>query len=122
MKFPVLKAHGFQISNSTHNAGVIVMTAFISPFRAEREMARELIGKENFVEVFVDTPLDVCEQRDPKGLYRKARQGQLPNMTGISSPYEPPLCPDYLVPAEGCDLAETVKSLTSLLQPTSPRN
>jgi len=105
-----------EVAKLMMDAGVIVMTAFISPFRAEREMACELIGRENFVEVFVDTPLEVCEQRDPKGLYRKARQGQLPNMTGISSPYEPPLRPDYLVPNEGIDLAETVKSLTSLLQ------
>ena len=73
------------------DAGMIVMTAFISPFRREREMARELIGPENFVEVYVSTPLEVCEQRDVKGLYKKARSGQLPNMSGISSPYEPPL-------------------------------
>jgi bifunctional enzyme CysN/CysC len=72
------------------DAGLIVMTAFISPFRAEREMARQLIGEDNFIEVFVDTPLDICEQRDPKGLYKKARSGQLPNMTGINSSYEPP--------------------------------
>ena len=60
------------------DAGLIVMTAFISPFRAEREMARQLIGAENFIEVFVDTPLEICEQRDPKGLYKKARNGQIP--------------------------------------------
>jgi bifunctional enzyme CysN/CysC len=73
------------------------MTAFISPFRAERQMARELIGAENFIEVFVDTPLAVCEQRDPKGLYKKARSGQLPNMTGINSPYEAPINPELVV-------------------------
>ena len=72
------------------DAGLIVMTAFISPFRAEREMARQLIGEENFLEVFVATPLDICEQRDPKGLYQKARSGRLPLMTGIDSPYELP--------------------------------
>ena len=79
------------------DAGLIVIAAFISPFRAERQMARELIGEDNFIEVFVDTPLAVCEQRDPKGLYKKARQGQLPNMTGISSPYEPPAQPDLVI-------------------------
>jgi bifunctional enzyme CysN/CysC len=79
------------------DAGLIVMTAFISPFRAERQMARELIGAENFIEVFVDTPLAVCEQRDPKGLYKKARSGQLPNMTGINSPYEAPINPELIV-------------------------
>ncbi len=72
------------------DAGLIVMTAFISPFRREREMARELIGSENFMEVYVNTPLEVCEQRDVKGLYKKARSGEIPNMTGISSPYEAP--------------------------------
>ena len=80
-----------EVAKLMMDAGVIVMTAFISPFRREREMARELIGPENFVEVYISTPLDVCEQRDVKGLYKKARNGQLPNMSGISSPYEPPL-------------------------------
>ncbi|APU32457.1 adenylyl-sulfate kinase [Ectopseudomonas alcaliphila JAB1] len=79
-----------EVAKLMMDAGLIVMTAFISPFRAERQMARELIGEDNFIEVFIDTPLAVCEQRDPKGLYKKARSGQLPNMTGISSPYEPP--------------------------------
>lgn len=80
-----------EVAKLMMDAGLIVMTAFISPFRAERQMARELIGEDNFIEVFVDTPLAVCEQRDPKGLYKKARAGQLPNMTGINSPYEAPL-------------------------------
>jgi len=71
-------------------AGLITIVAFISPFRAEREMARELVGPDEFVEIFVDTPLEVCEQRDPKGLYKKARRGELRNFTGLDSPYEPP--------------------------------
>ncbi|MDY0390578.1 MAG: adenylyl-sulfate kinase [Desulfobulbus oligotrophicus] len=79
-----------EVARLMMDAGLVVITAFISPFRAERRMARELIGAENFVEVFVDTPLEVCEKRDPKGLYQKARDGRLPNMTGIDSPYEPP--------------------------------
>lgn len=83
-----------EVAKLMMDAGLIVMTAFISPFRAEREMARELIQDENFIEVFVDTPLAVCEQRDPKGLYKKARSGQIPNMTGINSPYEPPINPE----------------------------
>ena len=99
------------------DAGLVVMTAFISPFRAEREMARELIGHDNFIEVFVDTPLEVCEQRDPKGLYKKARSGQLPNMTGINSPYEPPLSPDCVLSHENQDLEGALKSLTNLLHP-----
>ncbi len=72
------------------DAGLIVMVSFISPFRAERAMARELFTPDEFVEIYMDTPLDVCEGRDPKGLYRKARAGELPNFTGISSTYEAP--------------------------------
>ena len=72
------------------DAGLIVLVSFISPFRAEREFARSLFGDGEFIEVFVDTPLEECERRDAKGLYAKARAGQLPNFTGIDSPYEPP--------------------------------
>lgn len=97
-----------EVAKLMMDAGLIVMTAFISPFRAEREMARELIGAENFVEVFVDTPLELCEERDPKGLYKKARRGELPNMTGIDSPYEVPLAPDVRVKAYGTELENSI--------------
>jgi bifunctional enzyme CysN/CysC len=73
------------------DAGLIVLVSFISPYRSERDMARALFDEGEFVEVFVDTPLELCEQRDVKGLYAKARAGKLPNFTGISSPYEAPL-------------------------------
>ena len=86
-----------EVAKLMMDAGLIVMTAFISPFRAERQMARELIGENNFIEVYVDTPLAVCEERDPKGLYKKARSGQLPNMTGINSPYEAPVKPELTI-------------------------
>lgn len=72
------------------DAGLIVLTAFISPFRSERQMVRDLMAPGEFVEVFVDTPLEVAEARDVKGLYKKARSGQLKNFTGIDSPYEQP--------------------------------
>ena len=72
------------------DAGLIVLASFISPFRAERQMARELMDDNEFIEVFVDTPLEICEQRDPKDLYKKARAGQLKNFTGIDSDYEVP--------------------------------
>jgi bifunctional enzyme CysN/CysC len=72
------------------DAGLITIVSFISPFRAEREMARELVGPDEFIEIFVDTPLEICEQRDPKGLYKKARRGELRNFTGLDSPYERP--------------------------------
>lgn len=105
-----------EVAKLMMDGGMIVMTAFISPFRAEREMARELIGPENYIEVFVDTPLDVCEQRDPKGLYKKARSGQLPNMTGINSPYEPPLSPACVLAHSNQDLDGAVHTVLKLLQ------
>jgi bifunctional enzyme CysN/CysC len=79
------------------DAGLIVLTAFISPFRAERQLARELVQEDEFVEIFVDTPLSVAEKRDPKGLYQKARRGELVNFTGIDSPYEPPEAPEIRI-------------------------
>jgi bifunctional enzyme CysN/CysC len=97
------------------DAGLIVMTAFISPFRTERQMALELIGAENFIEVFVDTPLAVCEQRDPKGLYKKARSGQLPNMTGINSPYEAPINPELIVDTAQRGVEAALEEINQLL-------
>ena len=79
-----------EVARLMADSGLIVMTAFISPFRRERRMAREIVGDIDFIEVFVDTPLEVCEARDPKGMYARARRGEIPNFTGISSPYEPP--------------------------------
>jgi bifunctional enzyme CysN/CysC len=101
-----------EVAKLMMDAGLIVMTAFISPFRAERQMARELIGADNFIEVFVDTPLAVCEQRDPKGLYKKARSGQLPNMTGINSPYEAPLSPELVVDTAQRGVEAAIKAIT----------
>ena len=75
-------------------AGLVVIVAFISPFRVGRQMARSLFAQGDFIEVFVDAPLAECGRRDPKGLYAKARRGELKNFTGIDSPYEPPEAPD----------------------------
>lgn len=79
------------------DAGLIVMTAFISPFRADRALARSLVQKGDFIEIFCDADLAVCEQRDPKGLYKKARAGQIPEFTGITSPYEAPEQPELVL-------------------------
>jgi adenylylsulfate kinase len=76
------------------DSGLIVLTAFISPFRADRDFCRNLLDENEFIEVFVDVPLEVCEQRDPKGLYKKARQGDIANFTGIHSTYESPIQPE----------------------------
>ena len=86
-----------EVAKLMADAGLIVLTAFISPFRAERRMARELMPEGEFIEVFVDAPLDVAEGRDPKGLYRKARRGEIKNFTGIDSPYEPPEAPEIRI-------------------------
>jgi adenylylsulfate kinase len=85
-------------------AGVVVATAFISPFREERELARRLLAPGAFVEVHVATPLEECERRDPKGLYAKARAGQIPHFTGIDSPYEPPVAPELTLDTSGQSL------------------
>jgi bifunctional enzyme CysN/CysC len=104
-----------EVAKLMMDAGLIVMTAFISPFRAERDMARHLIGEDSFIEVFVDTPLATCEMRDPKGLYKKARTGQLPNMTGINSPYEPPQNASIVLRPETSELKVDVSTLLNLL-------
>ena len=83
-----------EVSKLMVDAGLIVLVSFISPFRSERQMARELVEDGEFIEVYMDTPLDVCESRDPKGLYKKARAGQIKNFTGIDSAYEPPTSPE----------------------------
>jgi bifunctional enzyme CysN/CysC len=82
-----------EVARLFNEAGLIVLTAFISPFRRDRESARAIIGAERFLEVFVDAPIEVCESRDPKGLYKKARAGEIPQFTGVSAPYEPPESP-----------------------------
>jgi bifunctional enzyme CysN/CysC len=100
-----------EVARLMMDAGLIVMAAFISPFRQEREMARRLIGEDNFVEVYVDTPLEICEQRDPKGLYKKARSGEIPNMTGINSLYETPSRPDLVIEGNAESILNAVEKL-----------
>ena len=97
------------------DAGLIVMASFISPFRSERALARKVAGKERFFEVFVDCPLDVCEQRDVKGLYKKARAGDIPHFTGISSPYERPEKPDITIDTATMQLDEAVSKILDKL-------
>ena len=83
------------------DAGLIVLVSLISPFRAERDMARHLLENGEFIEIYVATSLEECERRDPKGLYRRARSGQIPNFTGIDSPYEPPATPELSLDTTG---------------------
>jgi bifunctional enzyme CysN/CysC len=102
-----------EISKLMADAGLIVLVAFISPFRQEREMARNLAQAGEFFEVFVDVPLALAEQRDPKGLYRKARAGQLKNFTGIDSPYEPPLTPEIRIDAASMSAADAAEAIAA---------
>lgn len=98
------------------DAGVIALTAFISPIRAERQMAREIIGESQCIEIFCDCSLEVCEERDVKGYYAKARAGLIKNYTGISSPYEEPLSPDLVVPTGSISLEESVDMVLEIVE------
>jgi len=104
-----------EVSKLMVDAGLVVITAFISPFCAERELARKLFADGEFVEVFVDTPLVVAEQRDPKGLYRRARRGELKNFTGIDSPYEIPQNPEIVIDTTSMSVHESADCLYQLL-------
>ncbi len=107
-----------EVSKLFTDAGTVVMTAFISPYRADREQARALIAEDRFVEVFVECPLDVCEERDTKGLYKKARAGEIKEFTGISAPYEPPLHPEVTVNTAELSLEECAQKVVSFLEKT----
>lgn len=104
-----------EVAKLMMDAGMIVMTAFISPFIREREMARGLIGADHFIEVYVSTSLEVCEKRDVKGLYKQAREGKIPNMTGINSAYEPPELPAFTVDTAGATVSEQIQELVQLI-------
>lgn len=99
------------------NCGIILICAFISPTNEMRQMAREIIGEDDFLEVFIDTPLEVCEQRDPKGLYKKARAGEIKNFTGISSPFEAPANPYMVVDNTKADIDNTVREMLKRIIP-----
>jgi len=98
------------------NAGVIALTAFISPLRADRQRVRQLVGESDFIEVFCDCPLEVCETRDVKGLYKKARRGEIKEFTGISSPYEVPERPDAVLHTGRETLEECVEKVINVLR------
>ena len=104
-----------EVARLMTDAGLIVITAFISPFRAEREMVRQMMAEGEFIEVFVDTPLDVAEERDVKGLYAKARSGQLKNFTGIDSPYEAPENPDIRIDTTSASVEEAAEIIANNL-------
>lgn len=98
------------------DAGLIVLTAFISPFQKERDFVRSLVKEGEFVEIFVDTPLEVCEKRDPKGLYQKARNGEIADFTGISSPYEQPKKAEIVLQNDTIEIEDAVESVMEYLE------
>ncbi len=97
-------------------SGNIVLTAFISPFRSEREKVRRLVSPEDFVEIFVKCPISICEQRDVKGLYKKARAGEITDFTGISSPYEEPERPEMIIETDKKSMDESVMDVVTWLK------
>ena len=104
-----------EISNLMLDAGIITLAAFVSPYIKDREEVKQIVGKDNFIEIFVNTSLEECERRDVKGLYKKARSGEIKNMTGISAPYEAPIKPNLEVVTDGQPIEETVKIILEFL-------
>ncbi len=105
-----------EVAHLFTQAGVIAMTAFISPYRADRDKARAIAGEGNFIEVFLKCALEVCEERDPKGLYKKARAGEIPEFTGISAPYEEPNKPEIIVDTGAQTLEESAQAVLAALR------
>jgi len=105
-----------EVSKLFVDAGTIVLTAFISPFQKERDAVRSLVQDHEFIEVFIDTPLEVCESRDPKGLYKKARKGEIPNFTGISSPYEAPTEPEIHILNDKITIEDVTQQIINYLE------
>jgi adenylylsulfate kinase len=99
------------------DAGVVLLSAFISPFRADRDQVKSIVGADNYIEVFVDAPLEVCEQRDVKGLYKKARAGEVKNFTGITSPYERPSNPDIVIETDKTSVEASLEVLMDAIVP-----
>ncbi len=100
-----------EVAHLMVDAGLVVLSAFISPFAKDRQRVKEIVGPDHFIEVFVDCPLEICEQRDVKGLYAKARAGEIKNFTGIDSPFEPPNTPDVYVNTHEQTLQECLTQL-----------
>ena len=106
-----------EVSNLMIDAGLIVIAAFVSPYKKDREHIKNIVKDVNFVEVFINTSLEECERRDVKGLYKKARAGEIKNMTGISAPYEAPINPDIEIKTEEQTVDEAVKQILDYLKP-----
>jgi adenylylsulfate kinase len=106
-----------EVCNLMNEAGLVVLAAFISPFKDDRNMVRQLLPKDTFVEIYVQCPLQQCEQRDPKGLYKKARAGEISNFTGIDSPYEQPESPELIVYSGMNDIETCARQVLTYVEP-----
>ena len=104
-----------EISNLMLDAGVVTLAAFVSPYIKDRMAVKQIVGPDNFIEIFVNTSLAECERRDVKGLYKKARSGEIKNMTGISAPYETPINPDLEVVTDGHSIEESVEIIINFI-------
>ncbi len=105
-----------EVGNLFVDAGLITLTAFISPYRKDRDFARELVGEGRFIEVYVNASIETCEKRDPKGLYKKAKSGEIKEFTGISAPYEPPLKPEIELDADNLSIKEETEIVIKYLK------
>jgi adenylyl-sulfate kinase len=106
-----------EVARLFNDAGLFVIAAFISPYREDRAAARKIIGPEQFIETYLCAGLEVCEQRDPKGLYKKAREGAIPDFTGVTAPYEPPEFPEMTLDTGRSSVEESVASIMEILVP-----
>lgn len=104
-----------EISNLMLDAGILTLAAFVSPYIKDRERVKQIVGAENFIEIYVNTSIEECERRDVKGLYKKARKGEIKNMTGISAPYQAPVSPDFEVITDGQSIAKSVNTILNYL-------
>jgi adenylylsulfate kinase len=104
-----------EISNLMLDAGVVTLAAFVSPYIKDREAVKQTVGADKFIEIYVNTSLATCESRDVKGLYKKARAGEIKNMTGISAPYQPPIHPDLEVVTDGQPIEKSVKTILEFI-------
>ena len=109
-----------RIAETAHlmmDAGLVVLAAFVSPYRNDRDHVRNIVGNDNMVEIYINTSIEECERRDVKGLYKKARKGEIKNMTGISAPYESPLNPDIQINTEEVTIIDATKQIINFINP-----
>lgn len=111
-----------EIAKILIDSGIVVIATFISPYKSNRETVKDIVGKENYIEVFVNTNLEVCKNRDPKGLYKKAQKGEIKNMTGVTAPYEVPDLPNLEIRTEKESVSQSTKRILEYISPKLQKN